>query len=225
MIERFDYYDLLGVAISGVLLAYWVPVCFPAVTSALKIAEMPEAVDVIGFAAVAITLGHLIQALASGLERPLYRSWGGVPSDRAFSGGLGDRYVSAAAGARIRGLLSEVVGEDASNQDLFRAAQVRANAASASRAERFNALYGYHRSLMVVIGLALLLLVASRFWGAAATWSEGAFWGAVIAFLATLGVLWHRTRQRANHLVQEVLYVAERTLRSEPEQTSPRKVN
>src|SRR5215213_3020257 len=114
MIERFEYYDLLGVAVPGVLLAYWIPVCFPAVTRVLGTSDLPEAVDVIGFAAVAIFLGHLLQAIASSLEELLYRSWGGTPSDRALTVGLGGRYISAATGTRIREQLAEVAAKGAS---------------------------------------------------------------------------------------------------------------
>jgi hypothetical protein len=218
MIERFDYYDLLGVAVPGVLLAYWIPVCFPAVTRVLGTSDLPEAVDVIGFAAVAIFLGHLLQAIASNIQGLLYRSWGGTPSDRALTVGLGGRYTSAATGTRIQKQLAEVAAEGASNQDLFRTALSYANAAPGSRSERFNALYGYHRSLLVVIMLALGLLITSRFWGAATNWADAAFNGAVLAFLIMLGLVWHRTRQRAYDFVQEVLHVAERTLRSQPQQ-------
>lgn len=211
MIERFDYYDLLGVAVPGVLLAYWTPICFPQVTQVAAGAAFPGAVDVIGFGAIAIFLGHLVQAIASALEDHLHRTWGGRPSVRALSVGLGERYISQGAGERIRVRLATVAGEGASHQDLFRVALTRANAAPASRSEKFNALYGYHRSLLVVVAIGLLLLVASRSWGAAANWSGGAFSAVVVAFVATFALLWHRTRQRAYHFVQETLYVAERT--------------
>jgi hypothetical protein len=214
LIERIDYYDLLGVVIPGVLLSYWTAICFPEISEVAASAALPDAVDVIGFGAVAIFLGHIVQAIASALEEPLHRSWGGRPSMRALSGGLGERYISKEAGERIcKGLVS-VAGEGASHQDLFRIALNRANAAPASRSEKFNALYGYHRSLLVVVAIGWLLLVASRSWGAAATWSDGAFWAAAIAFTVTFLLLWHRTRQRAYHFVQETLYVAEQTLES-----------
>jgi hypothetical protein len=219
MFERFDFYDLLGVAIPGVLFAYWVAVCFPAVTGALAGADLPEAVDVIGFAAVAITIGYLLQAIASDIEGILHRTWGGKPSERALSEGLGDRYLSAGAASRIRDVLVTVSGEGASNQDLFQMALTHSNATPASRSERFNALYAYHRSLLVVVVLALLLMVASRFWGAAAAWSDGAFRGAAVAQMLTFALLWHRTQQRANHFVRETLYVAERTL--QPRDAAP----
>jgi hypothetical protein len=220
MIERFDYYDLLGVAVPGVLLAYWIPVCFPSVTRVLGTSDLPEAVDVIGFAAVAIFLGHLMQAIASNIQGLLYRSWGGTPSDRALTVGLGRRYISAATGTRIQKQLAAVAAQGASNQDLFRTALGYANAAPGSRSERFNALYGYHRSLLVVITVALGLLIASRFWGAAENWSDVAFNGAVLAFLIMLGLVWHRSKQRAYEFVQEVLHVAERTLRPQLPQPS-----
>ncbi len=91
MIDKFDYYDILGIVIPGALLAYWVAVCFPQTAEIVAGAQLPEAVDVLAFVALAFFVGHLVQAAASVLERPLYWSWGGQPSERALREGLGNR--------------------------------------------------------------------------------------------------------------------------------------
>lgn len=223
MLDKFEPYDFLGVLIPGVLLAYWLPVCFPQTVEMVAVAGFPETIDVIGFTAVAIFFGHLIQAVASLLEPFLHRTWGGKPSERALNGGLGDRYLSETAGRRIRRCLTEHAADDSSHQDLFRIAMAHANGATGSRSERFNTLYGYHRALVVVVAVATLLFVASRWWGAAAAWPEARFWTFVVALLGILGLVWHRARQRAFHYVGETLHVAERVLKPSAAPTAARR--
>lgn len=212
VLDKFEPYDLLGIVIPGVLLAYWLPVCFPQVVAIAAGADFPETVDVVGFAAIAIFFGHLIQAVASALQPILYAAWGGTPSERALDRGLGKRYLSAEAGKRIRERLAAEASVGASDQDLFQMAMARANGAPGSRSERFNALYAYHRALIVVVLAAALFLVASRRWGAAASWSEAQFCVVLAGFLGILIFIWYRAKQRAFYYVREILLVAERTL-------------
>src|SRR5215212_5631257 len=101
MLDKFDQYDILGIVIPGVLLAYWLPICYPSTVDMAAGAGFPEAIDVVGFAAAAVFLGQLVQALASFLEKPLYWSFRGRPSETALRHGLGDRYLPAGDGQRI----------------------------------------------------------------------------------------------------------------------------
>lgn len=220
MLDRLEPYDFLGIAVPGVLLAYWLPVCFPQAVEIVAVADLPGATDVVGFAAVAILFGHLIQSVASALEPILYLTWGGTPSVRALSQGLGQRYVSEAAGKRIRERLMTVALAGASHQDIFHVAMARANGATGSRTERFNALYAYHRALVVVVIVATLLLGASRLWGAAASWPEIQFRVVLGVLLSILVLVWHRAKQRAFYFVRETLLVAERTVASTPTSTT-----
>lgn len=213
MLDKFEPYDFLGIVIPGILLAFWLPVCFPQTTEMVAVAGFPETIDVIGFTAVAVFFGHLIQAVASLLEPPLHRTWGGKPSERALNGGLGDRYLSESSSRRIRPCLLAQAADDSSHQDLFRIAMTHANGATGSRSERFNALYAYHRALIVVVAVAILLIAASRFWGAAAEWPEVRFWIFLAALLIILVLIWHRAKQQAFHFVGETLHVAERVLK------------
>jgi len=214
VLDRLEPYDFLGVVIPGVLLAYWLPVCFPQTLAIVAVAGFPEAIELIGFAAVAIFFGHLIQAVASLLEPLLYRSWGGKPSERALGWGLGERYLSEAAGRRIRACLATHASEQASHQDLFRMAMTQANGTAGSRSQQFNALYAYHRALVIVVVVAALLVGASRFWGAAATWPDAQFWAVQVVLLGMAALVWHRAKQRAFHYVAETLHVAERATRA-----------
>lgn len=216
MLDKFEPYDLLGVVIPGVLLAYWLPVCFSQTVEVVAVADLPEAVDFLGFAAVAIFFGQLVQAVASLLEPLLYWTWRGKPSERALAQGLGERYVSEAAGRRIRAHLERHASGKSSHQDLFRIAMTHANGATGSRTQLFNGLYAYHRALVVVVAVAALLLVASRIWGAAASWPEARFWAFLVALLGILLLVWHRAKQRAFYYVAETLHVAERALKALP---------
>lgn len=214
MLDKLDHYDILGIVIPGILLAYWVPICFPQAVEIAAGAGFPEAIDILGFAAIAIFLGQLIQAVASSVERHLYWNWGGMPSERALGRGLGHRYLSESAGRRVRTCLATLADSDASDQDLFQIAMARANGTSGSRTERFNALYAYHRALFVVVSIALLLLIASRRWGAAELWPDGRFWVTLAVLTVILVFLWHRARQRAFYFVREALLVAERSIKA-----------
>lgn len=86
--DKFEFYDILGILVPGVLLAYVFLVCFPG-AAALVPPKMSDALNTIAFSAMAIFVGQLVQAVASMLEGPLYKTWGGRPSERALRSGLG----------------------------------------------------------------------------------------------------------------------------------------
>jgi hypothetical protein len=212
LIDKLDYYDLFGILVPGMLLSYAVPVLFPQVKTIMAVG-FPAAIEVLVFTALAVFVGHIIQAIASAIEHPvLFRSWGGVPSDIALTAGLGDRYLSADAAARIDAKLRTKLGEKASSRSVFVGAITLANATPASRAQTFNSLYAYHRALLVTLAAAFVLLIASAGWGAAAHWSGGLLAVCIIALVSLLFLVFVRTRQRAFYYVREVLYVAERAL-------------
>jgi hypothetical protein len=212
VLDKLDYYDILGVVIPGILLTYWLPICFPQTVEMAAVAGFPTAIDVIGFGAIAVFFGQVIQAIASTLEGLLYWSWGGMPSERALQKGLGKRYLSQETGKRIRERLNMLAQPDHSSQDLFLIAMTNANAAPGSRSERFNALYAYNRALIFVVTIALMLLITSRLWGAAEDWSSTRFWVLLAVLVAILALFWYRTKQRAYYFVREVLLMAEKSL-------------
>jgi hypothetical protein len=213
MAEKFEFYEVLGVLVPGVLLVYALLVCFPGTTSLVP-PKMSETVNAIGFTAMVIFLGQLVQAVASLLEGPLYKTWGGPPSERALRSGLGPRYLPSATAMRIRTKLKEVAGEHATDRDLFIYAIGRAETANSARVSKFNALFAYDRALLVLCLAAIMLIISSGFVGALATlpyWKVALFGGvAILVFV----LVWHRTRQRAYYYVREVLLIAERSLDS-----------
>jgi hypothetical protein len=211
MMEKLDYYDILTVIIPGTLLVIWIPICFPALSALVSTVNFPEAFEVIALTALAIFFGQIVQALASMIEPLIYKTWGGRPSDKALTEGL-ERYLPKDSATRIRGKLVTAVGKDTSDMSLFLFAMQLCTGASVSRVSQFNSLYAYHRSLFVLIVLAIGLLVASVVWGAASLWTLGGQLSVLIAFAMLLVLIWYRTKQRASYYVREVLLTAERVL-------------
>ena len=209
--DKLDYYDLLGSLIPGILLVTWVPICFPDTMKTFGAARFPEAFTVVAALAAAIFFGQIVQALGSVVEPVLYWSWRGRPSDRALSSGLG-RYFPSDAALRIRAKLTARVGPEASNGSLFLYAMQLSDAAQIGRSARFNGLYAYHRSLMVLTLIGILMTLASRFSGQMATWSCWHAWGLVLAMCLLALLAWHRARQRAFYYVREVLLTAEKVM-------------
>ena len=212
MTNKLELYDILGVLVPGALVVYLIPTCFRAPTELSSATRFPDAFLVIALTALAVFVGQLIQALGSSLEPVLYWTWGGKPSKTALETGLGDRYLPADAANRIRGKLQAAVGSDQSATSLFLFAMQRAEGAAGSRASRFNALYAYHRALLVLAGLAIILFIAAMEWGAFAPWSPATKALLLLANAALLALLWYRTKQRSFYYVREVLLTAERVL-------------
>jgi len=209
MHDKFNYYDLLSMLVPGTLLVGSVPFLFPSITSPASHVGIPDAFVVVLLTAVAVFLGQAVQAVASLVEPVLYWTWRGRPSDRALENGI-PRYLPADAAKRIRRKLQQWVGSDATNHALFLFAMQQADGADVGRARRFNSLYAYHRGLVVLLVILMVMLSLSAKWGRAAAWD----WGTQLASFAALALLvllmWHRARQRANYYVREVLHIAER---------------
>ncbi len=212
MIDKLDYYDILGIVIPGALMAYWIPICFPQVVEIAAGADLPEPIDIIAFVALAFFLGHILQGVAGAMEPVLFWSWGGRPSDRALRNGLGDWYLPKDAGLRIRAKLAAAVGADASDRSLFLRAMGFANAFPGSRAQAFNSLYAYFRSVVVLLLVGIGLLLASARWGEAARWPTAWVVAILVALVVLLVLAWFRAKQRALYYVREVLCVAEQAI-------------
>jgi hypothetical protein len=167
MTDKFEFYDMLGVLVPGVLLVYVLLVCFPGVTTLVP-PKMSDALNTIAFTALAIFIGQLVLAVGSLVEGLLYKTWGGRPSERALHSGLGPRYLPDATAKRIRTKLKKVAGENATDRDLFIYAMGRAEGGNSVRVSKFNALFAYHRALLVLCLVAFILIVTSAFVGALA---------------------------------------------------------
>lgn len=77
MLDRLDYYDLLGVVVPGTLLVCWLPICFPVLSQVAASSDLSEAFEVIALVVLAFFVGQLVQAIASLVEPVLYWTWGG----------------------------------------------------------------------------------------------------------------------------------------------------
>ena len=113
---------------------------------------------------------------------------------------------------RIRAKLQRAVGEGASVRALFLYAVQQSDAAGIGRGARFNALYGYHRSLVTLIMATAVVFTASAFWGAVAHWPRALITAVALALLLMIALFWNRTRQRAFYYAREVLLTTERVL-------------
>jgi len=199
------------VFIPGVLLLSWLAICFPVLVGAFASATLPATITSVALLALALLLGQVVQAIGSLLERFLFWTWGGRPSDTALHQGLG-RYFDQITGARIRKKLAHAVGQEASSHALFAYAVQLSEAVCIGRAARFNMIYAYHRDLLVLLAVAVLLLAGSLVWGAAASWPLPMTSTVTVAMLLGVVLFWHRAKQRSLYYAREVLYTAERVL-------------
>ena len=214
MTGKFEFYDVLGILVPGTLLTHIFIACFPQLVRLAPV-KLSETVNTIVFTALIIFIGQLVQALASLVEPLLYWTWGGRPSDRALESGLG-RYMPVETGDRIRGKLRRVLGEQATTGSLFLYAMQRAESPESGRVVKFNALYAYHRGLIVLVLAGLILVILSAFFGALSFTPKSEILGICITLVLVLILVWHRTRQRAMYYVREVLLTAERILDAAP---------
>lgn len=219
MTDKMEFYEIMGVIVPGSLLVLVVPVAFPALATLLAPSSFPDAFKVIVLIALAIFFGQAILAVGSLLEPPLHWTFGGRPSDRALEAGLGPRYLPPDSAKRIKARLAEATGPGASERSLFLYAMRVGEAAQGSRVSRFNGLYAYHRSLLVLLLASLSVLASSLIWGAASSWTWQQAAVATAVLLALVALFWYRTKQRAYYYVREVLFTAEHVIMQKAGQT------
>lgn len=211
MLEKLSYYDVIGIVVPGTLLVGWIPVCFPVIVSRTQVFTFPEAFAFVVLIALVFFIGHLVQALSSATQNILYFTWGGRPSDTALEKGLGDYFPKDSA-KRIRGILEDKIGKETDAHSLFLYALQQADSAEKSRVSTFNGLYAYHRVLLMLIILAFILFLTSKFWGAVESWTTAEFVVSLVIMILLLVLFWYRAKQRAYYFVREVLLTAERVL-------------
>lgn len=210
--DKFNIYELLSWVIPGALLVSLLGICFPSLATAAGTAKFPDGFSVVALLALAIFAGNLVQAVASLIEPVLNWTWGSRPSERALQHGLGNRYLPKDAAERIRKKLEAVVGAGASDRAIFLYAMQRAEAAGSPRVGTFNALYAYHRALLVLSLAGVLALIIAALSGQLPGLPWYGSLGAIAAGAAVLVLVWYRTKQRAFYYVREVLHTAERVL-------------
>lgn len=212
MAQKLDLYDILGILIPGLVLLVLVPQLFPTVLERILYDAYPDAFMVITLTALAVFVGHLVQALGSLIEPGLNLTWGGRPSEKALEEGLGDRYLPKDTAERIRKKLCETVGNGASTRSLFLYAMERSE--GSGRTSRFNALYAYHRGLLVLWLVCCVVLAAALTLGELAGTSTSCKAVLMLGACALLLLIWFRAKQRALYYVREVLLTSEYVLNS-----------
>lgn len=210
MTSKFEAYDLFGILVPGLLMVGWVTICFPDAASSLSMG-FPDAFSVILLTAVAVFAGHFVQAIASAIEPLVFLSWGGRPSDIGLSKGL-NRYLPLESSSRIKSKLIDVMGASTDDHSHFLYAMQLSDGQNIGRARRFNSLYAYHRALLTLIVLCIVIGAVSLACGAT---TGGTFWQNASLFGAglVLAILfWYRAWQQACYYVREVLLSAEHVL-------------
>lgn len=210
MTDKLDFYEVISTLVPGTLLLCWLPVCFPGLL-AVHSPKYVDAFAVFALTALAILIGQLILALSSLSEPFLYWTWGGRPSDRALERGMGNYFPHDTA-VRIKQKLAEAVSSSTSDASLFLFAMQISDGSGVGRSPRFNSLYAYHRTLVTLVLIILILFLASCRWGAASAWPEKDVAGLVVVLIGVLALVWHRAKQRGIYYVREVLMTAERVL-------------
>jgi hypothetical protein len=215
MADKFDYYDILSTIVPGTIMLCWIPICFSSLLT-VKGPKYPDAFAVLALTILALLIGQIIDAIASLFEPLLFRTFGGKPSDLLLSAqGLDGKYAFYMGGdalKRIKAKLVQAVGLEASDSSLFQYAIQRTDAVNAGRVSRFNSLYAYHRSLVILLVLLLSLFVISLRLGTATTWTPLGAFLLIMALAAILLLAWKRAKQRAFYYAREVLYTIERVL-------------
>ncbi len=219
MTTKLTIYDILGALVPGILLCCALYVLFDMDINAFQPGKIPDAFIVLALTAMSLFLGHVIQSISSLAEPVLNYTWGGRPSDRAFSSGLGDRYLPSDIGKRLLQLLKQQDGDELSERGAFLKAMSIAEADGKSRASQFNGSYAYHRSLVILLLTVTVLSFASKLWGRLSNTTCGQFSLILLVLVALSLLFWYRCKQRAYYYVREVICTAERILAGH--QTNP----
>jgi len=157
VVEKFDYYDAIAHLIPGT-----VGCLFLLYTLDLFGIAPPKpdvgSLGTVGIGiAVAYTMGHLLQSLASSLEPLYYAVWGGKPSVRLLerkSRQFSDQQRQQLIGELIRYFgVKENCPEDRTSaqnfyQRLFERCMALCNRNKLGRVDAFNAIYGFHRGAL-----------------------------------------------------------------------------
>ena len=216
MVEKFEFYDVLGILVPGTLMVALTLIFFPALSASAINVKFPDGFAVICLVALSVFAGNLVQAISSLIEPIVDRTWGGRMSEQGLLHGFGDRYLPTDTVSRIRGKLASILGSNVPNRSLFLFAMQKAETSENSRVARFNALYAYNRAILCLTLIAVGLLGLSMACGVAAYWSAYERAIALGVGVLLLLITWNRTRQRAIYYVREVLLTAERIIDSQP---------
>lgn len=185
---NFKAYDILSSLVPG----------FLAVLMLLNAFDIPYDKDVVvAYTAIAFLLGYLMNTISSWLEDFYFFTWGGKPSNRLLEGKdiWKVRFYESYKAKNL--LLLESGKPTAKNNELFSIAMRYANGQKEGRADDFNALYAFSRSLLTTIFLGTVILLIENYGN----------WKYYVCLIPSLIVAWLRCKQRAYYYAREVLNV------------------
>lgn len=211
--EKIEIYDTLGILVPGILLITWLPLCYPRIL-AVPVVKFPDAFAAVALLALALFAGHIVQALGSLIQPILSWMWRGTHSNRVFCSD-NNPCLKPGVASRIRAKLATRSGED-DDGALYQFAASIAESTAGSRVAKFNALYAFHRGLLVLILLVVATLPFTGPQGIAANWSIKVLWIAYASLFLLCLLVFNRTRQRAVYYVREVVLTAERVIDATP---------
>ncbi len=226
--DKFDYYDAIAHLIPGTI-----GCLFLFYTLELLGIALPEpnvgSLGIVGIGiAVAYTVGHLLQALASSLEPFYYALWGGKPSvrllisqSRQFSEEQRQRLIAELI--RFFNVKEECPeGRKAAqhfHQRLFERCMALCNRNKLGRVDTFNAIYGFHRVLLTTFLLGFVTCVGIWFvqcWGGLDIPPTKVSLLKSWVFLTGMaaGIEIFRARKRAHYYAREVLWMTSDFIRA-----------
>lgn len=228
MVEKFDYYDAIAHLIPGTVACLFLLLTFDLLGIALPKLDLGVLANAGIGIAVAYTVGHLLQSIASSLEPLYYALWGGKPSIRL----LLEKSQQFSDKQRIQ-LIDELThffnvqekrpddrrAERNFYQRLFERCMALCNRNKLGRVEAFNAIYGFHRVLLTTFLLGFVTYLAI---GVLQRHGNLAIPSTKIQLLTFLLVstgigTWieiFRARKRAYYYAREVLWMTSEYIRS-----------
>jgi len=225
---KFDYYDAIAHVIPGTIACL-----FLFYTINLFDITLPKLdIGVLGLAgvglALAYTVGHLFQSIASTLEPFYYFLWGGIPSAKLL-----ERKSRHFSDQQRKSLIAEMVDffrvdetrpekhdeRRDFDQRLFERAMTLCNKNKLGRVEAFVAIYGFHRVLLTTF-LISFLTYATIWLMQIHRWLDlPSDKIALLKFLVLLSgvgstIEIFRARKRAYHYAREVLWMTAEYIRA-----------
>lgn len=238
MIQKFDYYDAIAHLIPGTIGCLFILYAIDLLGTALPKLDVGSLGAAGIGVAVAYTLGHLLQSVASSLEPLYYAIGGGKPSIRLL-----EKKSQQFSDPQRRQLIDELVrffgvaeqfpedprGKRNFYQRLFERCMALCNRHKLGRVDAFVAAYGFHRVLLTTFLLSFAASVGM--WA----FQESGYLNLQPEKLALLRLLFgatgigvaievFRARKRAYYYAQEVLLMTADYVRSSTNPSSDRPV-
>jgi hypothetical protein len=228
--EKLNYYDAIAHLIPGTIGCLFLFYTFDLLGIVIPKPDIGS-LGIVGIGvAVAYTIGHLLQSLASSLEPLYFAIYGGLPSVRL----LEDESSQFSDEQRLQ-LIDDLVEffkvaekcpieqESKRNfyQRLFNRCMTICNRNKLGRVEAFNAVYGFHRVLLTTFLLGFVtyavVWVLHLFGHLDLTITKTATLRTLLVLTAIGGSIEvFRTRKRAYYYAREVLWMASDYIRSHP---------